>query len=167
LLLREQQHRVRNSLMAITAMLRSGERGAAGAAEDARARFAEVRRRVSALASHYDHLLDAGPSADGTACCLRGCLAALCASACDFHGLAARGIALAFEAGGDGALPMGIDICTALGVVVNELVANAVEHGLGPAGAGPHRGCVGPGRGRQRGRFVEDDGVGVPPGAES
>ena len=165
-LLREQQHRVRNNLMAVTAMLRSGERGgAAGAAEDARARFAEVRRRVSALASLYDHLLDAGPSADGTAC-LRGYLAALCDSARDFHGLAEGRIALSFEASDDAAA-MGIDACTVLGVVVNELVANAVEHAFGPADDGSIAVTLGRTEDGSLVVNVEDDGVGVPPGAES
>jgi GAF domain-containing protein len=57
-LLREQQHRVRNNLMAVTAMLRDGERHATTA--DSRTRFGEVRGRVFALASLYDHLLVVG-----------------------------------------------------------------------------------------------------------
>ncbi len=130
-LLREQQHRVRNNLMAIAAMLRGGERAAAD--EGSRARFGEVRRRVFAMASLYDHLLGAGLSGDETS--LRDYLAALCAGSREFHDLPARGIALAFEAG-DEALPMGLGACTVLGVVVNELVANAAEHAFGPAGRG-------------------------------
>src|SRR5918997_211616 len=42
-LLREQQHRVRNNLMAVAAMLQGGERAAAE--EGSRARFDAVRRR--------------------------------------------------------------------------------------------------------------------------
>ena len=160
-LLREQQHRVRNNLMAVTAMLQGGERGAADAG--ARARFADIGRRVFAMASLYDHLLGAGLSGETT--CLRDYLAALCAGARDFHGLPARGVALSFEAVGD-AVPVAIDACTVLGVVVNELVANAAEHAFGPAGGG--RIAVrlgGDGRGG-RAISVEDDGVGVPAGAE-
>jgi two-component sensor histidine kinase len=161
-LLHEQQHRVRNNLMAVTAMLRGGERAAAD--EGSRARFGDVRRRVFAMASLYDHLLGAGLSGNET--CLRDYLAALCAGAREFHDFPARGIALAFEAG-DEALPMGIDACTVLGVVVNELVANAAEHAFGPAGRGriAVRLVGGGGRGG-RAVEVEDDGVGVPPGAE-
>jgi two-component sensor histidine kinase len=161
-LLREQQHRVRNNLMAVAAMLQGGERGAAD--EGSRARFGEVRRRVFALASLYDHLLGVGLSGDETS--LRDYLATLCAGARDFHGLAGRGVALSFEAGED-APPLGINACTALGVVVNELVANAVEHAFGPAGGG--RIAVELGR-DEHGRgvvTVADDGVGVPSGAES
>ncbi len=161
-LLREQQHRVRNNLMAVAAMLQGGERGAAD--EGSRARFGEVRRRVFALASLYDHLLGVGLPGDETS--LRDYLATLCAGARDFHGLAGRGVALSFEAGED-APPLGINACTALGVVVNELVANAVEHAFGPAGGG--RIAVELGR-DEHGRgvvTVADDGVGVPSGAES
>ena len=160
-LLREQQHRVRNNLMAVTAMLQGGERGAADAGS--RVRFADIGRRVFAMASLYDHLLGAGLSGDET--CLRDYLAALCAGARDFHGLPARGVALVFEAGGE-AVPVAVDACTVLGVVVNELVANAAEHAFGPGGGG--RIAVrlgGDGRGG-RAIAVEDDGVGVPAGAE-
>ncbi len=162
-LLREQQHRVRNNLTAITAMLQGGERKAAD--EGSWARFADVRRRVFAMASLYDHLLGAGLSGDGTS--LRDYLAALCAGAREFHDLPARGIALSFEADGD-APPMGIDACTVLGVVVNELVANAVEHAFG-ASDGGGRIAVRLDRDGHGGVAitVADDGVGVPPGAES
>jgi two-component system, sensor histidine kinase PdtaS len=146
--------------MAVAAMLQGGERGAAD--EGSRARFGEVRRRVFALASLYDHLLGAGLSGEETS--LRGYLAALCAGAREFHDLAARGIDVSFEASGDD-LRMGVTACTALGVVVNELVANAVEHAFGPEGG---RIAVGLGRDGNGGWAVtvEDDGVGVPAGTE-
>ena len=159
-LLREQQHRVRNNLMAVAAMLQGGGRGAAD--ETSRARFDAVRRRVFALASLYDHLLGAGLSGEETS--LRGYLATLCAGAREFHGLATRGIALSFEASGDDPR-LGVAACTALGVVVNELVANAVEHAFGPEGG---RIAVGLRR-DEHGRWavtVADDGVGVPSAAE-
>lgn len=160
-LLREQQHRVRNNLMAITAMLESAERRAADG--DTRAHVGGVRRRVFALASLYNHLLGAGLSGRETS--LRDYLAALCAGASDFHGLPARGVALAFEAGEDAA-PMGVGDCTVLGVVVNELVANAAEHAFGPSGGGRIAVRL---RGDQDGGRVvevEDDGVGFPPDAQ-
>ena len=62
---------------------------------------------------------------------------------------------------------MPIDACTVLGIAVNELIANAVEHAFGRAGRG--RIAVALGRGEDGGRVVtvEDDGTGVPPGAEA
>ncbi len=162
-LLREQQHRVRNNLMAITAMLRDGERGAADAGS--RARFGAVRRRVFAMASLYDHLLGTG-SADDTAS-LRDYLAALCAGARDFYGLAAGSMDLSFEADGGGP-SVSAETCTILGIVANELVANAVEHAFGRA-AGGGRIAVGLGEDEDGGAVVtvEDDGGGVAPGAET
>ena len=62
---------------------------------------------------------------------------------------------------------MGIDACTVLGVVVNELVANAVEHAFGPAGDGSIAVTLGRTEDGSLVVNVEDDGVGVPPGAES
>lgn len=163
-LLLEQQHRMRNNLMAVAAMLQGPGRGAAGEADAGpRARLAEARRRVFAMASLYDHLLGAGLPGGQT--CLRDYLGTLCSGAREFHDPAARGIDLSFEAGGE-PVPMPIDACTALGVVVNELVANAAEHAFGPGGGG--RIAVGlraDGRGGAA-VTVADDGAGVPPGAE-
>jgi two-component system, sensor histidine kinase PdtaS len=160
-LLREQQHRVRNNLMSVTAMLRDGERNAS--TPESRARFGEVRGRVFALASLYDHLLGAGLSGDSTN--LRDYLAALCRGAGDFHDFAAQGIDLAFEAD-DGAVVLRIGACTAVGIVVNELVANAAEHAFAGRGGGRIKVRLVPdGHGGVE-VSVEDDGVGVPPGAE-
>jgi two-component sensor histidine kinase len=161
-LLREQQHRVRNNLMAITGMLRDGERNAT--TPDSRSRFGEVRGRVFALASLYDHLLWADLSGDGAN--LRDYLAALCRGAGDFHGFTARGIALAYEAN-DGAVVLGIDVCTAVGIVVNELVANAAEHAFPAAGGGRIIVRLAPDGQGEVEVSAEDGGVGVPLGAES
>jgi len=162
-LLREQQHRVRNNLMAVAAMLQDGERGAADAASQAR--FAAVRRRVHAMASLYDHLL--GTDLAGGTACLRDYLAALCEGARDFYNLAPGGVDLTFEEDGTGP-SVSIEICTVLGIVANELVANAVEHAFGRA-AGCGRIAVGLGEDAGGGAVVtvEDDGGGIAPGADT
>ncbi|CAA9284931.1 MAG: hypothetical protein AVDCRST_MAG08-4084 [uncultured Acetobacteraceae bacterium] len=162
-LLREQQHRVRNNLMSITAMLRDGERGAADA--DSRSRFGAARRRVFAMASLYDHLL--GTDLTGGTACLRDYLAALCVGAREFYSFAPGGVDLSFEA--DGAGPsVSVEACTVLGIVANELVANAVEHAFGRAG-GVGRIVVrlGECEGGGAAVTVEDDGSGVAPGTET
>ena len=61
---------------------------------------------------------------------------------------------------------LSLDACTALGIVVNELVANAVEHAFGVAGGGRIVVRFGPDGCGGSEVSVEDDGVGVPPGAE-
>lgn len=161
LLLREQQHRVRNNMMSITAMLRDGERNAADVTS--RARFAAVRRRMFAMASLYDHLLGTG-YATGTAS-LRDYLAALCAGARDFYGFMPGSVDLSFGADGEGP-SVSIETCTVLGIVVNELVANAVEHAFGDASGGRIAVRLGRKEGGAAVVTVEDDGAGMPPGNE-
>ena len=74
---------------------------------------------------------------------------------------------LCFEADGEGPL-LSVEACTVLGIVANELVANAVEHAFGRA-AGGGRIAVGLGEDEGGGAVVtvEDDGSGVAPGAET
>ena len=62
---------------------------------------------------------------------------------------------------------MGIDACTVLGIVVNEVIANAVEHAFGRAGDGRIAVALGRGEDGRQVITVEDDGTGVPPGAEA
>jgi two-component sensor histidine kinase len=163
-LLREQQHRVRNNLMAITAMLRDGRarrggRGLAGALR--RGAAAGVRHGVALRPPPRRR-----PRGRRTAS-LRDYLAALCAGARDFYGLAAGDVDLSFEADGGGP-SVSAETCTILGILANELVANAVEHAFGRA-TGGGRIVVGLAEDAGGGAVVtvEDDGVGVAPGAET
>jgi two-component sensor histidine kinase len=121
-LLREQQHRVRNSLMTIQALLHRHARDAT--TEDSRRPFQEIERRVFAMAALYDHLLGIELS-DRIE--MAGYLESLCEQVRILEALGERGIELAF-ANRDGRVELPLDVCTALGTVVNELVANAAEH---------------------------------------
>lgn len=129
LLLREHHHRVRNSYQIIVGRLQQHMREAS--TENSRRRFDDVRRRVFALASLYDHLV--GTSATGP---LEFCryLGDLCRRMREFYSVEERGIELVAECP-DFGLRFDMDTCTALGTVVNELVANSVEHAF-PAGGG-------------------------------
>jgi two-component sensor histidine kinase len=122
LLLREHHHRARNSYQVIIGALQRHMRQAT--TEDSRRRFDDVRRRVFALASLYDHLIG-----DTTAGELDFCryLGDLCRRMRDFYGTEERGIELLAECP-DFGLRFDVDTCTALGTVTNELVANAIEH---------------------------------------
>ena len=93
---------------------------------------AEGRPGCRAALSH-DRAAD-GPIFPEIGTNLRDYLAALCRGADDFHGLAAQGINLAFEPD-DGAVVLGPEACMALGIVVNELVANAAV-GFPPGSGG-------------------------------
>ena len=121
-LLREHHHRSRNSYQVIIGALQRHMRQAT--TEDSRRRFDDVRRRVFALASLYDHLIG-----DSSAGALDFCryLGDLCRRMRDFYGTQERGIELVAECP-DFGLRFDVDTCTALGTVTNELVANAIEH---------------------------------------
>ncbi|WP_250475780.1 histidine kinase dimerization/phosphoacceptor domain -containing protein [Caballeronia sp. GAFFF1] len=122
-LLREQQHRIRNNFQMITALL---ERRASECADPAVQKgYREVERRVFAMASLYDHLLGLGEHQDSVD--LGAYLENMCASFEDFYDLPGNDVSLALALP-RGAATLPIDTCAAVGTVVNELVANAVEH---------------------------------------
>ncbi|WP_244817243.1 sensor histidine kinase [Caballeronia sp. Lep1P3] len=157
-LLREQQHRIRNNFQMITALL---ARHASGCADPGlRKGYREVERRVFAMASLYDHLLGLGEH--GERVDLGAYLESLCVSFGDFYDLGANALALNVALA-RGAATLGIDTCTAIGTVVNELVANAVEHAFGGS---PGEICLSMRR-TAAGVSIEvtDDGRGYAPGA--
>jgi two-component system, sensor histidine kinase PdtaS len=154
-LLREQQHRTRNNFMTLQALLLRHAKEAS--TENSRQRFHAVERRVFALASVFNHLLGVDLSGDID---LNGYLSDLCDSVRQFYGLDQRNIQLVFSAGDP--LVLSVETCTALGTVVNELIANAVEHAFGPAG-GTITVCLRDDGGR-RNLIVEDNGRGFEEG---
>ncbi|WP_172966171.1 sensor histidine kinase [Cupriavidus pauculus] len=156
LLLREQQHRVRNNFQMIIAMV---QRSTFLASEDGRKPLREIERRIFAMASLYNHLL--GLSEQAQHADLGRYLGGLAASFDEFYDLKASGIAFNLDV--QFGLVADLDRCTTIGIIVNELVANAVEHAFaGGSGeirvslaASPPRGCV---------VRVSDDGRGLPAG---
>jgi two-component sensor histidine kinase len=154
LLLREIDHRVKNSLMLIVGLLRMQARQTAGEAE---ACLTEAAQRVQTVAAVHDRLYR---SEMPDAVALDDYLDHLCADL----GAALRGAAGARVECAVAPLRVAPDRAVALGLIVAEVVANAFRHArLGPDG------CVrvrlaqdGPGRARL---LVEDDGCGMPEGA--
>ena len=126
-LLREHHHRVRNNYQVLIGALAKHGREVADA--DARDRFQQIQRRLFALASIYDHLVGA---AGARTVMLQDYLLALCDSLREFYDLGAQAITLAFRA--DDNFLADVDVASALGVIVNELVANSVEHAFNEAG---------------------------------
>lgn len=126
-LLREQQHRIRNNFQLIVAMLGRQSREASDAA--VRTSFRNVERRVFAMASLYDHLL--GQSEQDDIQDLGRYLSSMADSFQDFYALDESRITLHIDV--ESGVLIAQDICTAVGTVVNELVANAVEHAFGDA----------------------------------
>jgi len=141
-LLREQQHRIRNNFQMIAALLARH----ASLCSDAGVQkgYREVERRVFAMASLYDHLL--GMREHGEFVDPGAYLESMCASFKDFYDLDGNHLSLAMSVE-HGAAMLSIDTCTALGTVVNELAANAVEHafagGPGEIAVSLHRTATG------------------------
>jgi two-component sensor histidine kinase len=156
ILLREHHHRVRNQYFVLTSVLHrhANEVGT----PNARERFLAVERRVFAMASLYDHLL--GVEQDGTVI-LQHYLESLCAGLREFYVMAERGISLSFHR--TGGVPAAIDLASTLGLIVNELVANSVEHAFPQGRGGRITICVerDPGGGTRM--VVSDNGVGYRP----
>src|SRR5579883_2452130 len=128
-LLREHHHRVRNNYQTLVARLQRHARQAT--TEDARHRFKDVERRVFTLAALYDHLLGMGLP-EGPIDFSRY-LADLCERMRTFYGVEEHAIELTCGCDDIG-VTFDPDTCTAIATVVNELVANAVEHAFGEAG---------------------------------
>ncbi|EPX83800.1 Signal transduction histidine kinase [Rubellimicrobium thermophilum DSM 16684] len=151
LLLREIDHRVKNSLMLIVGLLRMQARQSAGEAE---ACLSEAAQRVLTVAAVHDQLYRAEMP---DAVLLDDYLGHLCTD-----------LAAALR-NGDGAriettlAPLSVtpDRAVALGLILAEVVANAFRHArLGPDNAVHVRlAAEGPGRAQL---VVEDDGCGMP-----
>jgi two-component sensor histidine kinase len=128
LLLREHHHRMRNHFHVILGALQRHAREAT--TDNSRQRFNEIARRVFALAELYDHLVgfDLGDRIE-----FGHYLEQLCRSFVAFYDLNARGIAISCTRG-NADIVMDIEAATSFGMVVNELVANAIEHAFDPSG---------------------------------
>lgn len=123
-LLREQQHRIRNNFQMIASLL---ERNAMISRDaQVKADYKEIHRRVFAMASLYDHLLGLGEHGESVQ--LAPYLSSICASFENFYDLRGNNVHLVVSTEEGAGLQLGIDRCTAIGTVVNELVANAMEH---------------------------------------
>jgi len=124
----ELQHRVRNNLQLVYGMLskqladtrdRDGQRG-----------IRAIARRVSTLAQVYDHLLGTGMMTRTTD--FGSYLKSLCVSLADVQATAEDAVTLTCDSD---SLILDLDVVTALGIVVAELVTNSYDHAF-PGGKG-------------------------------
>jgi two-component sensor histidine kinase/DNA-binding response OmpR family regulator len=156
----ELQHRVRNNLQLVYAMLsklvdetpdKTGQRG-----------IKAVARRVCALADVYDHLLGSGMARTTD---FGSYLKSLCVNLQEMHEGASGLVTLTCDSD---SLALDLDVVTALGVVVAELVTNSYDHAF-PGGTGAitvsARGA--PGDERAAIMIIRDDGIGFSAGAGS
>ncbi len=124
LLTREVSHRVKNSLSLVSSLLSMQARGAAS--DDVRAALATAGARIQAISQVHDQLWR---GADVQTVILSDFLCQLCAAidtGSDRHVITCE----ASDA------PLGADIAIPLGLIVNELVTNAIKYAYGPGGGG-------------------------------
>lgn len=152
--IREVHHRVKNNLQTIASLLRIQARRS-GSPEASRA-LSEAVERVGSMAVVHEML---SASTDETVD-----FAAVAGTVVDQvrQGLSGRGVDVDVSVeGGTGNVQA--SVATSLALVTAELVHNAIEHGLGPAG----RGAVSVSMRRFPAELflqVRDDGVGLPEG---
>jgi two-component sensor histidine kinase len=155
LLLRELQHRVKNSLSVVASLVGLEASRAEGA--ELTGTFDALHDRVSAMAMLYDQLFEAGDSESADLDRYLGSIAEAL-----FHGQGAgeRGVKLRLDLE-----PLTVDARRAgpLGLIVNELASDCLKHAF-PDGRG---GTVAVSLSVAAGEAtlcVRDDGIGLPPG---
>ena len=152
-LLRELQHRVKNNLQMITALIRLEARNVP---DDATGKsFARLAGRINALAVLYDALTreNAGDTVD-----LGAYLGQIATAVMQAHAI--EGIRLDMKLD---AWPVSVNVAMPAGLVVNELLTNSLKHAFAGREGGAiklhslidDRGCH---------IMVADDGVGLPEG---
>ena len=153
-LLRELQHRVKNNLQMITALIRMEARNLADG--ETGERFDRLAGRVNSLALLYD-LLSGDSTSDGID--LGVYLSKIASSVMEVHTVEGIRLKLSVDS-----WPCSINVAMPTGLVVNELMTNALKHAF---------------VGREQGTItvsslvddtgcrvtVSDDGVGLPDGA--
>jgi two-component sensor histidine kinase len=152
-LLKELQHRVKNSISIISSLVRIEEREAAS--PEAKAILVKLESRTEALASLYDILYATG-SIEKIG--LGGYLGSVIDFAAESLGADAKSIAFDRDIE-----PITIDLkrAIAIGLVLNELVTDSVKHAF-PAGRGGRIMVRLAREGNELVLMIEDDGVGLP-----
>ena len=155
MLLRELQHRVKNSLSIIVSLI--GLEADKSVTDELRASLDTLESRVSALAALYDILYDTGGIERLP---LAAYLDRVVDAAAESLGTDEKGISLTRDIA-----PIAMDMkrAVSLGLIVNELVTDCLKYAF-PGGA---RGTVRVSLRAEAGRYllvVEDDGVGLPEG---
>ena len=155
-LLKEVHHRVKNNLQLINSLLNLQ---ASRIADPAVAElFAESRNRIRSMALVHENLYRAGSYARIT---MADHVQTLCAHLQRAYASLASGIAVKVDVED---IALDLDRAVSLGLIVNELVSNALKHAYPPPATGSIDVSL---RRAASGRFVlvvADDGIGLPEG---
>jgi PAS domain S-box-containing protein len=151
-LLRELQHRVRNNLQMITALIRLEAHRASGGGDE---RLARVAGRIDALKFLYQSLSEDN---EGSSVDLGIYLSQIASAVMRAH--ASEGVRLDLKVD---TFPVSINVAMPAGLVVNELLTNALKHAFADRDGGEivlhcltdEKGCC---------VVVADNGVGLPDG---
>jgi two-component sensor histidine kinase len=157
-LLKEIHHRVKNNLQVISSLLNLQARYLPDPA--ARAIFSQSQNRVQSIALVHERLYE---SADLSHVNFGKYLSVLLDNIFDTHDAASRGLSKIIDVG-DANLT--VDVAIPCGLIVNELVTNALKHAFPGGRTGTVRVSL---RGSPDGAMdltVQDDGVGIPPGID-
>jgi two-component sensor histidine kinase len=150
----ELQHRVRNNLQLVYGMLTKQLDDTADAV--GKRGIKSIARRVSTLAQVYDHLL--GTEMTRTTD-FGGYLRSLCLNLTEFQAPPDGAVTMTCDSE---ALILDLDVVTALGIVVTELVTNSYDHAF-PAGKGAITVSARRADGDMATMIVRDNGTGFTP----
>lgn len=151
--LREIQHRVKNHLAMVVGMIRlEARRGPAEA-------YDSIARRVESLQLLYEELSHAGRTGHGDRLSLSAYLGRICSAVAHLDGRPGLSINIDMEP-----VTAPAETAARIGLVVSEVVTNALEHAFEGRDHGALRVSLRPsGEGGAR-IETSDDGVGLPPG---
>ena len=155
ILIKEVHHRVKNNLQVIASLLRMQARGLAN--EAAVEALRESQNRVESMALIHEQLYETDDLREVD---LARHAALLAANLSHAYGVDARRITVAIAID---PLPLGVDRAIPAGLILNELISNAVKHAF----PGQRAGTIRIGGHLEDGRVaisVSDDGAGVAPG---
>lgn len=152
-LLREIHHRVKNNLQIISSML--GLQGDRADSEETREVFRESSARIRAMAIVHEQLYR---SEDLGHVNLTTYLEELAQQVVRYSGRPGCPVEIRVH---DAMRDVSVDRAIPIGLIVNELVSNAVQHGFSDSRSGTIRVELGP-EGGENVLSVSDDGVGVP-----
>jgi two-component sensor histidine kinase len=157
-LLKEIHHRVKNNLQVISSLLNLQARYLPDPA--ARAIFSQSQNRVQSIALVHERLYE---SHDLSHVAFGKYLTVLLDNVFDTYDATSRGISKAIDVG-DANLT--VDVAIPCGLIVNELVTNALKHAFPDGRKGTVRVSLHETAGGMLDLTIQDDGVGMPPGID-
>jgi PAS domain S-box-containing protein len=158
-LLKEVHHRVKNNLQLISSLL-SLQAGRSRDGAEAE-RFAESRNRVRSMALVHENLYRTG---DFASVSMASHVKALCAQLFQAYRLNGQQADLITDIDD---LELDLDRAVSVGLIINELVSNALKHAFPDGRAGRVQVSLKQPDGGACALTVRDDGVGLPPGHEA